>query len=176
LGISFSQDGEVQLQNRGQYLNWPYYGQWKPLNYWMKQHEEMLFDLLQDKYILFGEWCYAKHSIYYSKLPSWFIAFDVYDIENEKFLSVRNRNKFLSNVSIAVINPVARGQFSFNELQAMQFKSFYGDDLAEGLYLRIDDDTFLKARAKLVRADFIQSIEDHWSNRSIIANRLSHLI
>lgn len=33
--------------------------------------------------ILFGEWCYAKHSIGYSALPGYFVAFDIF-IKSEK--------------------------------------------------------------------------------------------
>ena len=39
----------------------------------------MLFEILSEKFILFGEWCYAQHSIFYDRLPDWFLGFDIYD-------------------------------------------------------------------------------------------------
>ena len=35
LGISFTANGEIWLQNRGSYLMKPFVGQWKPLNNWI---------------------------------------------------------------------------------------------------------------------------------------------
>lgn len=90
LGISFDTDGNIKLQNRGDYLIEPLHGQWKVLPEWLVVHDAELFDILTDKYILFGEWCYAKHSIFYSKLPDYFVAFDIFDKENEKFFLHQN--------------------------------------------------------------------------------------
>lgn len=42
----------------------------------------------------------------------------------------------------------------------------------EGLYLRSDQGDWLVQRAKLVRHDFIQSVEQHWSRSGIKPNRL----
>ena len=75
LGISFDHDGEIHLQNRGNWLSYPLNGQWKKLEEWLITKEDTLFDCLCDRYILFGEWCYATHSIYYNKLPDYFIGY-----------------------------------------------------------------------------------------------------
>jgi len=38
-----------------------------------------LWDMLSSPdVILYGEWCYAKHSIHYTMLPDYFIAFDIF--------------------------------------------------------------------------------------------------
>nr|WP_319495301.1 RNA ligase family protein [uncultured Desulfobacter sp.] len=92
LGISFDQDGTLILQNRGAVLSPPYTGQWQKLKRWLSIHMEKLFDHLHDRYILFGEWCFAKHSIGYNKLPDYFLGFDVFDKKNDKFLSFDLRN------------------------------------------------------------------------------------
>jgi hypothetical protein len=31
------------------------------------------------RHILFGEWCRAQHSVFYSRLPDYFLAFDIWD-------------------------------------------------------------------------------------------------
>jgi hypothetical protein len=43
---------------------------------------------------------------------------------------------------------------------------------AEGLYVRREDGGRLIARAKLVRSDFVQTIDKHWSQRRLAENQL----
>jgi hypothetical protein len=43
----------------------------------------------------------------------------------------------------------------------------------EGLYLRRDSALWLEQRAKLVRPEFLQSIEEHWSAVPLRKNRLA---
>jgi hypothetical protein len=52
--------------------------QWKTLDLWKQQHQAALYSFLTPNLILFGEWCYSKHSIHYTKLPDYFLAFDMY--------------------------------------------------------------------------------------------------
>jgi len=42
----------------------------------------------------------------------------------------------------------------------------------EGIVVRAETEEILVARAKLVRADFAQSIEEHWRSRPLHWNRL----
>ena len=37
--------------------------------------------------ILYGEWVYAKHSIHYTALPGYFIAFDIWDKQTKTFMA-----------------------------------------------------------------------------------------
>lgn len=69
LGISFDSEGNIRAQNRGAYLYPPRSGQWKKLDDWLEPRLDMLFEILSEKFILFGEWCYAQHSIFYDRLP-----------------------------------------------------------------------------------------------------------
>jgi hypothetical protein len=39
-----------------------------------------------------------------------------------------------------------------------------------GLYVRIDGDVFLEKRGKIVRNDFIQTPETHWTKSQFIKN------
>jgi hypothetical protein len=43
----------------------------------------------------------------------------------------------------------------------------------EGIYLRLENGPWLAKRAKVVRADFVQDIGDHWSKRPLIKNQLA---
>jgi ATP-dependent RNA circularization protein (DNA/RNA ligase family) len=170
LGISFDADGNIRAQNRGAYLHLPGSGQWKKLGEWLAIHTDKLFEHLSDRYILFGEWCYAQHSIYYDRLPDWFLAFDIYDRESRLFLSSSRRDRVLDALHVSRIPRIASGRFSFAEIEKLISQSRLTDHTAEGIYLRIDHDDWLERRAKLVRPAFIQTIVKHWSRSAIRPN------
>lgn len=119
-------------------------GQWKHLNTWIKTKQNKLFDILLDQYILFGEWCFATHSIYYNNLPDYFIGFDLYDKRTSKFLSTAHRNILLNDMQISIIVQYAKGYFQLQDLYSMFAPSHYGETLCEGLYIRWDESGWLK--------------------------------
>ena len=172
LGISFDTSGNLRLQNRGTYLQKPHEGQWKNLSSWLHPRMDILFESLTDHYILFGEWCYARHSVFYDYLPDWFLGFDVYDKAKGKFLSCFRRDFFLESLEFAVVPYVAQGRFTLETLIPFLSQSAYGTSNAEGLYLRWDEGGWLKKRAKLVRPQFTQSIAEHWSKSALQKNKL----
>ncbi len=172
LGISFDDDGGLLLQNRGNWITEPYEGQWSKLKYWIDPKLDAIFEILLNKYILFGEWCYAKHSIYYNKLPDWFIGFDIYDKESEKFLSVEKRDCLLEKMKICIVHKYGMGNYTLEELVNLRPKSSYGDVICEGIYLRWDEGEWLKQRAKLVQKNFRQNIDQHWTKGGLIKNKL----
>ena len=51
--------------------------------------------------------------------------------------------------------------------------SHYRQGNLEGVVIRHEDDDWLLQRAKLVRPDFVQSIEEHWRSRALQWNRIS---
>ncbi|WJV54674.1 RNA ligase family protein [Prodigiosinella aquatilis] len=170
LGISFDKDGKLLLQNRGNYLNKPFSGQWIELNNWLDKKLDSIFDVIEDKYILFGEWCYAKHSIFYTKLPDFYIAFDIYDKINNEFLSTKRRNTLLISMGISSAPFIDKGVFTINEIINKIQKSNYSSNTSEGIYIRLENEDTLIRRAKLVRPDFTQNIEEHWASKKIIKN------
>jgi len=173
VGFSFTELGEMKIQNRGSYLSPSDHSQFDTIWDWAYRRTDLLFRYLTTRYILFGEWCYAQHSLYYSALPDWFLGFDIYDKEEQVFLSAPRRNNLFNNISIFPVPLMGMGKFSKNDLiTAMQRKSLLGGGQLEGIYLRLDFDDRLVKRAKLVKADFIQSIDEHWSKRKIITNDL----
>ncbi len=174
LGLSFDANGNIRAQNRGAYLHLPGSGQWKKLGEWLAIHTDTLFEHLSDRYILFGEWCYAQHSIFYDRLPDWFLAFDVYDREAGHFLTTARRDRLLGEIHISKVPDIARGRFTYSEIQKLLSQSKLTNQPAEGIYLRIDHGDWLEQRAKLVRPAFIQAVEQHWSRSVIRPNRLTH--
>ena len=172
VGISFDSSGEVHVQNRGSFLLKPYQGQWKKLDEWLSLNLDRFFDVLQDQYILFGEWCFARHSVRYENLPSWFLGFDIYDKENRQFLSCEMRNDLFRQMDISQTPMLGRGRFSLQELKTFFRTSRFSSTASERIYLRYDHGKWLGARAKLVRPEFVQTIEIHWSRKGIIPNKL----
>ena len=172
LGISFQSDGTIFLQNRGHQLDEPYYGQWEPLSVWLSSRENALLEVLEDRYILFGEWCYVTHSIHYNSLPDWFIAFDIYDKVSNQFLSANRRNLLIREAGMTIVPQLFEGHISIESLDSLICKSAFGQEECEGLYFRIDSLDFLLHRAKYVRNDFSQAISTHWSKKRVIHNQL----
>jgi ATP-dependent RNA circularization protein (DNA/RNA ligase family) len=173
LGLSFDEHGNINLQSRGDYLQPPYRGQWGPIDTWMAGKLEPLFDHLGRRLILFGEWCYARHSVYYSLLPDWFLAFDVFDKSERRFWSVERRNALAKECRISAVPELARGFFTLPKLERLLARSRVSQEWAEGLYLRRDEGGWLKGRAKLVRPLFMQSVDKHWSHFHVEPNRLT---
>ena len=67
--------------------------------------------LVPERHILFGEWVAAKHSIFYTRLPAYFIAFDVFDKEAGKFFSRRALEEFLEPWGIPIVQKITEGVF-----------------------------------------------------------------
>lgn len=173
LGLSFDANGNIRAQNRGGYLHLPGSGQWKKLDAWLTHRADTLFEHLSDRHILFGEWCYAQHSISYERLPDWFLAFDIYDREARCFQASTRRDRLLDEMHLSKVPCIAHGRFTYPEIQKLLSQSKLTDQPAEGIYLRVDHGDWLEQRAKLVRPAFIQAVEQHWSRSAIRPNRLN---
>ncbi len=175
LGFSVGSDGHLRVQNRGQYVAAPYTGQFSRLSTWIGMHENKLVEILGANLILFGEWCAARHSLDYSDLPDWFLAFDIYDTSAGKFWSTSRRNQLAIQASIAVAPLVFRGKASLAFLKSLLTRepSHFRSGASEGIVVRKESRDWLDARAKIVNVDFTQNITEHWSRRGIEWNRLS---
>ncbi|MFG5776808.1 RNA ligase family protein [Comamonas sp. J-3] len=207
--LSFASDGSLLLQSRGHYLQADQMGgrerQFNAYKQWARAHEAALMQLLDDRYIVFGEWLYAKHSLYYDALPHWFCEFDVWDRSAQQFLDTPCRHALLAGVPVvsvpvlysgvapqrlqdllALLAPslartaqwrtVLEQQAAKQQLHApLVWQQTDASELAEGLYIKVEEAGQTVARYKFVRSDFVQTILDsgsHHSERPIIANGL----
>lgn len=175
LGLSLAPDGSLRAQNRGQYLTKPYTGQFTKLPAWLIQHDEALRAVLTPDIILFGEWCAARHTLDYAALPDWFLLFDVYDAHACRFWSSARRNALAHSVKLTTVPQVGFGRYTFASLKNLlaDSSSHYRDGDLEGLVIRRESAQWCDSRAKLVRPDFTQAIEDHWRKRAIQWNRVN---
>lgn len=95
-GISFSEDGELQLQSRGHYLRGgPRERHFDMFKQWTACHRETLFRVLGSRYVMYGEDMFATHTIFYDALPHYFMEFDILDTKTDTFLSTEERRKLI---------------------------------------------------------------------------------
>jgi ATP-dependent RNA circularization protein (DNA/RNA ligase family) len=175
IGISLDASGALRVQNRGQYLQQPYSGQFSRLQSWLDTHRHALLDLLSPDLILFGEWLAALHSVPYAHLPDWFLLFDVWDKPEQKFWSTQRRNQLAELAGLQTVPLLTSGHYSLKELQDFlrQASSRYSQGPLEGVMVRRENVDWCEARAKLVQPDFTQAIEEHWSKRGLQWNRVA---
>lgn len=96
-GISFTDDLRLRLQSRGHPLEGGDYPQFDQFKTWANTFTDGFFDILDTRYIMYGEWMSNFHSMYYDKLPHFFLEFDIYDTETGVFLSTEVRRKMIKH-------------------------------------------------------------------------------
>lgn len=175
LGFSVSADGQLQAQNRGQYLGAPYGGQFSKLKPWLSIHEQCMVEALGSDLIAFGEWCAARHSLDYDELPDWWLLFDIYDRTAGRFWSTPRRNAWAQMQGFRTVPCILSGTVTMHKLTqcVSQSQSNFRSGSVEGIVVRREDTFWLHARAKLVHANFSQAIGKHWRSRSLEWNQLS---
>jgi hypothetical protein len=188
--ISFDADGALLLQSRGHYLTGGererHFALFKT---WAAAHQDALRGVLGSRYIVYGEWLYAKHTVFYDRLPHYFLEFDVLDVETQQFLATSRRRQLLDGlplVSVPVLHegPLAR----LPQLTKLVGRSLYkrddwreqlraaavergldpervaretdASDEAEGLYVKHEEDGRVVGRYKWIRASFLTSVVD----------------
>jgi hypothetical protein len=189
-GISFEPNGALLLQSRGHYLDGgPRERHFALLKSWATSHGTELWDALGDRYLMYGEWLYAKHTIFYDDLPHYFIEFDVMEKATGEFLSTDRRRELLGVLPIVSAPVLWTGHIR----SARQFDSLIGasgfqsahwaerlaelcreraldlaraldqtdrSGLMEGLYLKVEEAGRVVERYKFVRPSYTQTVED----------------
>ncbi|KNE64556.1 hypothetical protein AMAG_09915 [Allomyces macrogynus ATCC 38327] len=183
LGIALV-DGKFQVQNRG-HLVFGSEPQFTTVSRWLDQHRERLMALC-DRFVVFGEWCIATHSVRYTRLPDAFIAFDLFDPRAGRFLS---RARFAQEIEAAnaldaaerrivtvpaVDEDVPTTANGWRDLVSTLESKFTDDGYAEGVYVRVDEGEWLARRAKVVRSGFIPDGARHWSSRALKKNVIEY--
>lgn len=193
-GVSFDADGKLLLQSRGHYLTGgPRERHFTMLKQWANAHAEDLYLALGERFIMYGEWMYAKHTCFYDLLPHYFMEFDIYDREQDLFLSTARRRQMLAGlpvVSVAVLwegRPQKLGEVTSlvgpSLFKSPRWRDALVDagaaagvpaaqvqaetdrhDAMEGLYIKVEDDERVVDRLKWVRPSFLSSLVDSGSH------------
>ncbi|TYZ60083.1 hypothetical protein PybrP1_000664 [[Pythium] brassicae (nom. inval.)] len=187
LGISLAADGwTFVVQNRSHYVNSRSHVQFRKLDAFLEAHGAVLRAMLHhdplfpERFILYGEWLAATHSIPYTRLRGLFYAFDLYDREARQFW---DRRSLEALVTLAAADPRDRipivptlwtgCRLPDNETliaMAQQTRSQLYDGVVEGLYLKWEaPGVGVRHRGKVVRGDFLAGNE-HWSTGAIRLN------
>ena len=171
------------LQSRGHYLTGGYRERhYALLKQWATVQQETLYRVLGSRYIMYGEWLYAQHTVYYDALPHYFLEFDILDRTTGRYLDTVTRHQLLKNTPVCSVPVLKAGVFHRQEeLLKLLGTSHYITkdhllDLMEGLYIKVEENGEVIDRMKFVRASFLQTVdasETHWLERPIIPNRLS---
>jgi hypothetical protein len=186
VGIHFSPAGDLVLQCRGHLITEGMHPQYDLFKQWAAVRRFVLEERLGDRFILFGEWLYARHSVHYRQLPHYFFEFDIYDKQSEAFLDLERRLELLADTGIQTVPVVHTGAASRKQLAALigpsQFDSQFEnpvtgrtDNLMEGLYIRTEANGTVTGRAKFVRPDFVEKVKQstHWQQQALVPNVLA---
>ena len=95
VGIHFASSGRMVLQCRGHEITSGMHAQYDLFKQWTVCKRPELEVVLADRFILFGEWLYARHSVHYRELPHYFFEFDIYDKQEALFLDLASRKALL---------------------------------------------------------------------------------
>ena len=188
--ISFNEEGELLLQSRGHYLTGGYRERhYNLFKQWASVHQEAFYKVLGSRYIMYGEWLYAKHTVYYDNLPHYFMEFDIYDRVEKKFLSTKRRQEMLKDLPVVSVYVLAEGKFNKIDevLKYLNNSNFITENhienlketatslgldpekiaretdqglTMEGLYIKVEDEYEVIERLKYVRYSFMQTIAE----------------
>lgn len=188
--ISFTADGTLQLQSRGHYLTGgPRERQFGLLKMWAATIQYTLQPRIRDRYVVYGEWMYAKHTVFYDALPHYFCEFDILDRDTDTFLSTAQRQELLAGLPISSVPVLHTGPLStLTEVTSLVGPSTcrtpnwkdalreaaqgsgvdpsqatadtdMSDDM-EGLYIKVEENGVVVDRYKWVRPTFLTAILD----------------
>ncbi len=189
-GISFDSGLNILLQSRGHYLaGGPRERQFALFKTWAQTKKNEFRAILGRRYVMYGEWLYAKHTVFYDRLPHYFLEFDIFDRETGNFLDTASRRGLLNGSSIRSVPILHEGRIgSLRKLTELLRYSLYKSenwlsrldnaarqngqdpvrvrsqtdmsDLAEGLYIKTEEPGRVTGRFKFVRHGFSQALND----------------
>lgn len=181
MGVSWNNNGPI-IRNRTNILkkgyiekNTPAKLQFRPAWNWLHSHKDEIKWISEQCYspiTIYGEFLYAKHSIYYDKLPDLFIAYDIWSVEDRNFLSPNICENLFSETSINFIKPEAITFSSINEIvKYSELPSNYRNGVREGIVIKTTDGKFIKDYYKVVNKLFVR--REDFNETELIKNKVS---
>jgi hypothetical protein len=186
--LSFAPDGELWLQSRGHHLTGgPRERHFDLFKRWAHAAAAALQPVLGDHQVLYGEWLFAKHTVFYDELPHYFMEFDILDTRSGLFLDTARRRALLGGLPVVPVRVLFEGELrSLRELRALLGRSAFigadhldrlralcqerGLDAAraveetdpsaemEGLYVKVEEGGAVTGRYKLIRPSFLSAV------------------
>lgn len=144
-----------------------------PSRDWLKKFAAEFQHNLPEKFRICGENLYAKHSIGYNDLESYFYGFSMWD-DNNVCLSWDETVEWFQLLGVTPVQVLYDGLFDQGYIKSL----FVDDGSMEGYVVRLADafsyEDFGKSVAKFVRKNHIQTL-DHWMFQEIIPNKLKEI-
>lgn len=179
MGVSWKNTGPI-LRNRNNILKKGYSNirtpskeQFKSAWNWVHDHRkdiQMLSKELMSEITVYGDWMVFQHSINYDKLPDWFIAYDIWVVEEHKFLSSDRMHELLSETKISHIKPNRVSLKSKEDvIKLSEMKSDFRNGVREGIVIKTEKDGYREDIYKVVNKHFKQRQD---FNENIIKNKL----
>jgi len=171
VGIIRHKNG-FMLQKRGSLVGQSEHEQFQYLYNWANRIKYDNIMAVPSGYLIYGEWCYAVHCIYYDRLPDYFLVLDILK-DKKRWLSREERDEFCAKYEFTSVPLIAEGYFNITDLYDLIPKESAYGDIAEGIVLkRYRKKEYI--RGKIVKPEFIKTLEesDHWTRHSIKENKL----
>lgn len=139
-------------------------------NEWLWDHYETL-SKVEKNIVIYGELMYCTHSIYYDKLPDFFLVFDIYDLDNGCYLDWFEVRSTALELGLATVPYITflRNPTTVDIERVMPTKSAFGDT-CEGIVVK----NYKRGlRGKIVKPEFIKHMDesDHWASERVRYNR-----
>jgi hypothetical protein len=147
---------------------------------WVKNLHSQIAYKIPKGWRVCGENLYAKHSIHYKNLPSYFMIYSIWDNENV-CLDWEMVETWADTLGIPTAPVIYEGLFDEQRLQDLAvfgfdvYKGTYNGDECEGYVVRVkrafDYNQFGNCVAKYVRENHVQT-DEHWKDKPVIKNLL----
>ena len=144
-----------------------------PSRNWLKNFHSQMCHNIPEGWRVCGENLYAKHSIFYDNLRSYFYAFSIWD-EDNTCLSWYDTLAWAKCLGLETVLVLYDGIWDENKI-----KELCNDDTREGFVVRLADDFFYdnfnKSVAKFVNPKFRDKLKEntrHWAYSEMILNKL----
>jgi hypothetical protein len=141
---------------------------------WVKSFHSTVEYEIPEGWRFCGENLYAKHSIHYQNLFSYFYLFNIWNNKNE-CLSWDETVEWAELLNIHTVPVLYRGMFNENHIRGVIERHQLDFNYSEGYVVRLTSGfsyrDFRKSLAKYVRPDHIRTTH-HWKRQPIIKNIL----
>jgi hypothetical protein len=148
-------------------------GRGHPSRDWVKRFWSEFATDIPERWRICGENLYAKHSIYYENLPSYFMGFSVWNEHNE-CLSWDETMEWFKLLGITPVPVIYDGVFDEKVIRRL-WRSRDASK-CEGYVVRLADAfpfaEFHRSVGKFVRKNHVQT-STHWKSQKIVPNRLA---
>ena len=140
--------------------------------HWLKSLWDSIRYSIPENFRICGENLFAKHSIYYDNLDTYFEVFSIW--ENDKCLSWDDTIEYCELLNLKPVPVIYRGVYGSEKMWDRISKYLLNDNV-EGYVIRLCDSfsyyNFDISVAKWVRKNHVQT-DKHWMNQPIVKNMI----